>query len=135
MEVVVVDEVGVGGGVLDALTEREDIHALGFNSSASASDPQRFLNARAEAHWTLRKLLEDGQIALPDDDLLREELAQVRWLLTPSGHIKIEPKDDLKARIGRSPDRLDAIAMAFSVQAVAAFEEWFDFDDYGGFVY
>ncbi len=107
---------------------------MGFNSSESATDSKRFLNARAEAHWTLRKLLEDGLIALPDDDHLREELTQVRWLLTPSGHIKIEPKDDLKARIGRSPDRLDAVAMVFATQAVVVFEETFQWDDYGGFV-
>ena len=116
------------------LTERPDINALGFNSSTSASDSQRFLNARAEAHWTLRTLLEDGLIALPDDDFLGEELAQVRWLLTPSGHIKIEAKDDLKARIGRSPDRLDAVAMAFATQVVVVFEDTFDFSDYGAFV-
>ncbi len=114
--------------------ERPDINSLGFNSSTSASDSQRFLNARAEAHWTLRTLLEDGLIALPDDDYLREELAQVRWLLTPSGHIKIEAKDDLKARIGRSPDRLDAVAMCFAMQAVAVLEETFDWGEVGGFV-
>ena len=133
---VVIDEVGVGGGVLDALVQEPHLDVFGFNSSASASDPARFLNARASAFWQLRKFLESGLIAIPDDDQLREELSQVRWLLTPSGHIKIEPKDDLKARLGgRSPDRLDAVAMAFSVQLVEAVqEEEFHFADYGSFV-
>ena len=40
----------------------------------------------------------------------------------------------MKARIGRSPDRLDAVAMAFATQPVVVFEETFEWDNYGGFV-
>ncbi len=124
---VLVDEVGVGGGVLDSLAERAQLNVLGFNSSTAATDRARFLNARAEAHWTLRRLLEDGGIALPEDDLLQEELGKVRWFVSPAGLIQIEAKDDLKSRLaGRSPDRLDAAAMAFSVKVVEPFEEVLD---------
>jgi hypothetical protein len=31
-----------------------------------------------------------------------------------TGKVQIEPKDELRARIGRSPDRVDALAMAFA---------------------
>jgi hypothetical protein len=33
------------------------------------------------------------------------------------GKIRIEAKDDLKARIGRSPDRADAVVMAVAGEA------------------
>jgi len=59
-------------------------------------------------------LLEDGLIALPRDEALFDELAAIRWRATSNGKIQIEPKDDLKNRLGRSPDRADAVVLAFS---------------------
>ena len=120
---VVVDEIGIGAGLYDRLSVCNEITASPFNSARSAGDPERFANQRAEAFWTLRQLLEGGLVSLPDDDRLREELVQTRWGITSSGLIKIEKKDDLKARLGRSPDRADAVAMAFSVDCVEEFEE------------
>lgn len=110
---VVVDEVGVGGGVLDALQEEDGVGAVGFNAGSGARRSVRFANARAEAYWTLRRLLEAGEVALPSDDALAEELTSTRWAVTTGGKVKLEPKDELRSRLGRSPDRADAVAMAF----------------------
>lgn len=107
---VVVDEVGLGGGVLDRLKE-QGYTARGFNGGRTARDP-RFLNARAEAFWGLRKLLEEGRLAVPHDDKLFEELLALQWTVTSAGRVKMEGKDDLRGRLGRSPDRADAVAMA-----------------------
>ncbi len=41
------------------------------------------------------------------------ELGATKWQPTSGGRVQIEGKDDLKARLGRSPDRADAVAMAF----------------------
>ncbi len=99
--VLVGDGTAGGGGVV-----------FEFNSATSSSNPARFTNLRAEAFWELRTLLEDGQIALPPDEKLAEELSQSRWHVVPSsGAIRIEPKDDLKSRLGHSPDRADAVAI------------------------
>ena len=114
---VVVDEVGLGAGLLDRLTEL-GYRAEGFNGGRSpgwAEDRERFLNLRAEAFWTLRRLLEEGEIAIPPDEHLWDELTAIRWKLNSAGKIQIEPKDGLRQRLGRSPDRADAVAMCFYV--------------------
>lgn len=109
---VVVDEVGVGGGIVDRLRE-QNYRVTSYNGGRSPRRPA-FANLRAESHWHLRMLLEDRLIALPRDEALFDELAAIRWRATSNGKIQIEPKDDLKNRLGRSPDRADAVVLAFS---------------------
>jgi hypothetical protein len=73
----------------------------------------KYLNLRAEAYWTLRTLLEQGQIAIPRDEKLWDELTSIQWKPNSAGRIQLEPKDAFRKRLGRSPDRADAVAMAF----------------------
>lgn len=61
----------------------------------------------------VRKLLEAGAIDLPRDYALWDELRATRWTVDSQGRVALEPKDHLRDRIGRSPDRADAVAMAF----------------------
>lgn len=110
----VVDEIGVGAGVTDRLKER-GWPTYGFKASKRANDRKRFRDAKAEAYWRLRELLEEGEVSLPDDDLLREELLTARWSPDRKGKVAVESKDELQSRLGgRSPDRLDALVMAFA---------------------
>ncbi len=51
------------------------------------------------------------RVALPPDSALMAELCAPQYQLTPSG-IKIEKKEDIIKRIGRSTDRADAVIMA-----------------------
>ena len=71
-------------------------------------------NLRAEAYWRLQEALDPakgGKLALPDDAELLTEICAVRWQ-PRSGKVQLEPKDKIKERIGRSPDKADAVAMA-----------------------
>lgn len=110
---VVVDEVGLGGGVLDRLKD-DGWAAVGYNGGRTPEESERFSNRRAEAYWTLRDRLEKGEIALPDEEELFEELLALRWRPTAGGKVQLERKEDLRSRLGRSPDRADAVAMAFA---------------------
>lgn len=115
---IVVDSLGVGAGVADLL-KRWHWKVVYFNASRRDVDrSDRFLNWRAEALWKLRERFEQGRIAVPKDELLIDELIAVKWGPSPSGQVQIEPKDDLKGRIGRSPDRADCLMMAFYPGAV-----------------
>ena len=58
-------------------------------------------------------------LALPPDDDLIGDLTAPRIKYTSSGKIGIEPKDDIRKRMGRSPDSGDALAMALYRRAVA----------------
>lgn len=117
-----VDGVGVGGGVVDIL--REDGHPVTDMQAGAAGsaeiDPEtgltihRYQNARAEWYWHLRLLFQNGQIDIdPNDDELASQLGSLRWSLNSKGRIQIESKDDMKARGMPSPDRADALMLAF----------------------
>ena len=114
--VVVVDDIGVGGGVVDNLRAAR-LPVRGINVGGAARQADKFANKRAELAWHLRTVLEGGG-CLPDDEHLRSELMAFRYLVR-SGRIAIEGKDELKKRLGRSPDHADALILAFAPIAVA----------------
>lgn len=108
----IVDETGVGGGVVDRLREMR-APVTGFVSASRAREPQRYANARAEAYFALQRLLTDGGIDLdPGDRALVTQLREVRWTLDRLGRLLIEGKDAMRARGVSSPDRADALVMA-----------------------
>lgn len=117
---------GYGGGVKERLEENQiEVRPfLGGQSSgrrALGSDLP-FKNKRAESYWRLREALDPDQlngarIALPPDPLLLADLTSVRWdkRAAQRGEIQIDDKEQLKKpeRLGRSPDRGDAVVMAW----------------------
>ena len=111
-----VDVVGVGTSTYDFL-QANNIHTIPINGAAASlgmAGVLRFANLRAELHWRLREALDPlnpDAIALPPDEKLTVELTAVRWKLTKQG-ILMEPKDEIKKRLGRSPDRGDAVVNA-----------------------
>lgn len=115
--------VDVGGGYgADAVVSMKDngIAVYPYNgvlpSAAKSADGQfTFKNKRAESHWRFREALNPEQeggsaIALPPDPLLKADLAAVHFQITRQG-IQIEEKAKIKERIGRSPDRGDAVVI------------------------
>jgi hypothetical protein len=74
-----------------------------------------FANLRAQIAWQFREALDPNSgenIALPPDSQLRSDLRSPRYSIV-GGKIKIESKDDIKKRIGRSPDRAEAVLLAW----------------------
>lgn len=71
-------------------------------------------NKRAEMYWRMRDALDpkDGQdIALPPSTELLADLCSARYEISSAG-VLIEEKEQIKARIGRSPDEGEAVMMA-----------------------
>jgi hypothetical protein len=111
-----IDVVGLGGGVYDRLIE-QDIPVTPYHGGETPAQPELFLNKRAEDYWYLRILAERGDLDLPtdeEDDVLIAQLGSIKWSPTSNGKIKIESKEDMRARGLPSPDRADAVAMACS---------------------
>lgn len=113
---------GYGGGVVEflSLNNIKAVPHKGANASVKRSKDKlhSFVNKRAEVVWRFREALDPDQdggspIALPPDAALRADLAAARFSIEPRG-IKIEDKDDIKKRIGRSPDKGDAVIIAWS---------------------
>lgn len=125
---IVVDATGVGSGVADRLAE------LGYNvvrytgaasTKAVSRDGQHgFTNVRSAAYWRLRELLDpanppDERIILPPHSDLTADLTTPTWSevtgLPP--RYKVETKERLVERLGRSPDMGDAVVMAYWLDA------------------
>lgn len=109
---VLIDEIGVGAGVVDRLRQLgHEVEAV--NVGTASSDPSLFLNLRAEIGWRARERFERGEVAIPDDSALISELASLRYEYDQRGRIKLEAKDRAKTRLGRSPDIADAAMLAW----------------------
>jgi hypothetical protein len=112
------DVAAIGTSVLDALQEN-NIHTVPLNGAAQSTGRDRsgvlkFSNRRAEFHWRMREALDpeaEVPTALPPDPELLADLTAPRWTVKSNG-IVVEPKADIKKRIGRSPDRGEAVMYA-----------------------
>lgn len=116
-----VDEIGIGSAVVDRLAELGH-KGTGVNVAEAATDPERFANLRSELWWTMRDRLDPNSklnpnpVGLPEDDELLADLACMTYRFDSKGRIQVESKEDIKKRLGRSPDRGDAVVLATCVQ-------------------
>jgi len=75
-----------------------------------------FENMRAYLFWTIRDFFNPRNKQNPmlcPNGSLKEELTAIRWFFASNGKVKIEPKDEIKARLKRSPDDADSLANTF----------------------
>lgn len=125
----VVDSMGVGGGVVDRLREL-GVPVLAYTGAAKTAARTRdgewgFTNVRSAAYWRMRELLDpayESEIMLPPDDELLADLTAPMWDTTTGvpPRIRVEPKEDLVKRMGRSPDKGDAVVMAYWAEFLAS---------------
>lgn len=119
---------GYGGDCVNRLKEN-GISAQKFDGSSPSlgrtkdGSSRIFVNKRAEAWWRFREALNPDQpggaiVALPDDPELRAELSAVCYK-PDIAKVQIESKVDVKSRMGRSPDKADAVVMAWAPGDVA----------------
>lgn len=108
-----VDDSGVGGGVTDRLREF-GAKIVPVNFGENAVDHDRYANAASEMYFTVRELIDE--LDLPDDPELMRELSGRRYGYDRKERRQIESKDEFKRRLGRSPDRGDAVILACYAQ-------------------
>lgn len=110
---VIVDEPGVGGGVIDGGME-QDLRVIPFNGGTRSSYPLKFINRNAEAWWNFKLLMEGGLVDLdPEDEDLASQLQSRKWWRDSAGRIHLETKEQMAKRGLPSPDRADAVIMSF----------------------
>ena len=107
-----VDEGGVGGGVVDRLREL-GAPVYGVHFGGASRYPMCFFNRRSEIFWELRRLLHQRLIALPRDEELAGQLLALRYDVSSSGQVRLEGKREMRKRGMPSPDKADALALAF----------------------
>lgn len=122
-----IDTIGEGAGVYSRLKE------LGYNKQSVSckyseaaklkdkvlkdyTDIYEFANMRAYLFWSIRDWLNPKNntgAMLPLGGTFTEEATQIRWWFRSDGKIIIEPKEDMKKRLGYSIDEFDALANTF----------------------
>lgn len=110
-----VDSAGVGGGLCD---QRGDYNFVEINSAHAANDDTAYPNKRSELLFTVAELLRTNSISFAKlapgtVDEIRRQAMGITYKLDAKGRRVAEPKDQTKKRIGRSPDDLDAITLAY----------------------
>ena len=108
--VVFVDKTGMGIGVYQHLQEIWKGKIKGINFSQKV-EQLGFPNERSYMYGRLKKKIEDGELQLPDNMKLRDELGAISYTITPTGDMLLDPKKEIKKRLGRSPDLADALAL------------------------
>lgn len=117
-----IDTIGEGAGVYSRLVELGYTNAYSCKFSENANGLKdktgvyEFENMRAYLFWSLRDWLNpafDNKPCLPIDDELLQEATEIRFKFKSNGKIIIEPKEDVKKRLKRSPDKLDSLANTF----------------------
>lgn len=116
-----IDAIGEGAGVYSRLWELgANVQSVkGSRSTHGLSDltgMRFFVNMRAYLYWAIRDALDPnlgGCLALPPLDELTQDLTSIHFIPKSNGKIIMEPKDNIKKVIGRSPDYGDAVACTF----------------------
>ncbi len=123
-----IDTIGEGAGVYSRcveLDEKEYIISCKYSEAAKGHNGKpltdvtgqyQFINMRAYLFWCVRDWLNpknDTGAMLPPDTQFDEEATEIKWSFRSDGRIIIEPKEDVKERLGRSTDKFDALANTF----------------------
>jgi len=113
-----VDAIGIGDGVASRLKELgEPVRAV--NVAEAPLDRSRFANLRAELAWLFRERCDphgigDLELDAHDDRGLISQASSLRWSLDSHGRRKVESKDEIRKRTGRSPDDFDAACLTLA---------------------
>jgi len=107
----VIDEGGLGYGILDRLTEQR-YKVRGVNFGWKAKNPVMWQNKRSEMWGAMRDWLKTA--AIPRDRQLKADLTGPMRKFNSSGAIILESKKEMRSRGLASPDAADALAVTFA---------------------
>lgn len=110
------DTGGYGAGVIDSLIQ-SGVSPNPINFSGKAIDP-RYFNKRSEMWFEMANWIKRGGV-LPNIPELAAELTTPTYTFQ-NGKFRIEEKDQIKERLGRSPDYADALALTFALPEMPA---------------
>jgi len=120
-----IDVTGLGHGIYDRLRELGygQVRAVNFASSATGAGPMpaaKYSNRKAEMWDALREwFLDPAGVCCPNDDQFQQDVCapahdEYGRDVDSQGRLKIEKKEDIRKRLGFSPDLGDAAALTFA---------------------
>jgi hypothetical protein len=117
-----IDSIGIGFGVIGELRNMvgNDLHSArieAVNVAEKSSEPDKYLNLRAELWWEVGRGLCARRgwdlSTMENADAAVAQLLEPRWDVDAQGRIRVEKKEEVIKRLGRSPDNADALLLAF----------------------
>jgi hypothetical protein len=134
-ENVFIDDIGIGRGVSDRLKEMSaqvngvkiTYNVNGVSVGEKAKDPTKYYNQKAENYWLAQEWLKkDDTKLLRDKDNRWHQFTWIKYKVSTDKVLQIEPKDDLKKRMGKSPDFAEGWMLCFSVPEPEPMMRWLD---------
>jgi len=129
-----IDSIGVGAGLVGEMRNLaalgvHNARVIGVNVSEKATRPDQFYNLRSQLWWEVGRLASEQRAwdlsKMENADNTVAQLLEPQYEFDLKGRVKVEPKDEIRKRIGRSPDNADALLLAF-FQPRAYATEWFE---------
>ncbi len=109
---IIIDCDGLGQPIADFIRKikpesivLQEIHAQG------KPEDDQYYNLSAEMWFYAKAEAESGRERIPNDEYLKQELEERKYFINARGKIQLESKDDVKDRLGRSPNRADSWIM------------------------
>lgn len=135
-----IDKVGLGAGVYSRLQEiysdtEDDIEAVkrvviyGFDGRIAPPGPlneMTFKNYKTYAWFKARDIIKERKCDIPNDPILKSQLAGMTWKFTSGEVIMLDTNQDVKERLGQSPDRATTLVMGLDALSRAAVIKQFD---------
>lgn len=121
-----VDCIGIGWGMYQHLRDIFGACVNPVNVGEVSSDPEKFVNLKAELYWGLRLRFLANDIAGEFSDKEVAQLAGIRYKHNSRGQVVIESKEDLRKRGVKSPDCAESIMLAYArpLKPGAGLMEW-----------
>jgi phage terminase large subunit len=120
-----VDSAGIGYGF--ALHLEDHGYPVNFvNVGGATNHSERYFLLKGELYWGLRQRFQDGDIAGLSDQLTTSQLATLRYSHNARGQIVIESKEEMRKRGVKSPDRAEAVMLAFANRTPGIIEYYRD---------
>lgn len=122
-----VDVCGMGAGVVDRAREQGmRVRAVDFGSAAVGDwagivgKEAKYRNRKGELHEVVRNLIRSKQLGIgPEWRQTRADLVSLDFSFDGSGRFLVSDKEDMRRRIGRSPDFSDSLVIAFGTRTGA----------------
>jgi hypothetical protein len=92
----------------------QGIRVREVNVGERARNPEKYVNLKAELYWGLRARAQEGDLAGLTDERAIAQLAGIRYSHNSRGQVVIEPKEQARKRGVKSPDRAEAVMLAFA---------------------
>jgi phage terminase large subunit len=107
-----VDGDGLGWYMAQHLGEHFAVQII--QAGSVTGNPEQFVNLKAQLYWALRMRLEANEISGLKDEKTIAQLPSLRYRHNARGQVVIESKDEARKRGVKSPDRAEAVMLAFA---------------------